>query len=52
LDDSLRNIGWIKIYATWHEKGMLEGCYQGDQGSQRAVAPDKKLLHFIPEYSK
>jgi hypothetical protein len=21
LDDSLRNIRWIKIYATWHAKG-------------------------------
>jgi hypothetical protein len=42
LDDSLGNIGWIKIYATLHENGTLEGCYQGGHGSQRAVAQDKK----------
>jgi hypothetical protein len=26
--DSLRNLGWIKIYATWHEKGIRIGIWK------------------------
>jgi hypothetical protein len=51
LDNVLQDLKILKVTAWW-KKAQLEGCYQGAQGSQRAVAPDKEIKWIYGRWKK
>jgi hypothetical protein len=47
LDDVLQDLTVLRVTAWWEkaqDRDRWKGCYQGGQGSQMAVAPDKKMI--------